>query len=96
MSAPICSICNNQRLGLLDEQVARCGPEGFMREFYGVKGRAHHAAVNPFARGFARSARFALLISFGNPDLLPLLIPTEAFDKYGTGADANGDIVRRP
>ena len=53
----ICAVCNNQRLGLLDEQVARCGPEAFMREFYGVKGRAHHSAVNPFARGSAGGKR---------------------------------------
>jgi hypothetical protein len=57
LQVPVCSICNNQRLGLLDEQVARCGPEGFMREFYGVKGRAHHATVNPFARGSAGGSR---------------------------------------
>ena len=57
LQAPVCSVCNNQRLGLLDEQVARCGPEGFMREFYGVKGRAHHTTVNPFARGSAGGSR---------------------------------------
>jgi hypothetical protein len=57
LQAPVCSACNNQRLGLLDEQVARCGPEGFMREFYGVKGRDHHTPVNPFARGSAGGSR---------------------------------------
>lgn len=57
LQVPVCSVCNNQRLGLLDEQVARCGPEGFMREFYGVKGRAHHVAVNLFARGSAGGSR---------------------------------------
>ena len=57
LQVPVCSLCNNQRLGLLDEQVTRCGPEGFMREFYGVKGRAHHDPVNPFARGSAGGSR---------------------------------------
>jgi hypothetical protein len=57
LQVPVCSVCNNQRLGRLDEQVARCGPEAFMREFYRVKGRAHHAAVNPFARGSAGGSR---------------------------------------
>ena len=57
LQAPVCSVCNSQRLGLLDEQVARCGPEGFMREFYGVKGRAHHTKVNPFVRGSAGGKR---------------------------------------
>jgi hypothetical protein len=57
LAVPVCSVCNNQRLGLLDEQVARCGPEGFMREFYGVKGRSHRVAVNPFARGSAGGSR---------------------------------------
>ncbi len=57
LQAPVCSVCNSQRLGLLDEQVARCGPEGFMREFYGVTGRAHHTKVNPFVRGSAGGKR---------------------------------------
>jgi hypothetical protein len=57
LQAPVCSVCNNQRLSLLDEQVARCGPEGFMREFYGVKGRPHHTRVSPFARGSAGGSR---------------------------------------
>lgn len=26
LRAPVCAVCNNQRLGLLDEQVSRCGP----------------------------------------------------------------------
>jgi hypothetical protein len=53
----LCTICNNQRLSLLDEQISRCGPEGFMREFYGVKGRAQHYSINPFARGSAGGQR---------------------------------------
>lgn len=53
----LCWDCNNKRLNLLDQQVARCGPEGFMREFYGVKGRSHHTPVNPFVRGSAGGRR---------------------------------------
>lgn len=57
LAAPVCALCNNERLNHLDQQVARCGPEGFMREFYGVKGREHHTRVNPFARGSAGGRR---------------------------------------
>src|ERR1700680_965979 len=53
----ICGPCNNERLGLLDQQIARCGPEGLLRKFYDVKGRAEHAKVNPFARGSAGGRR---------------------------------------
>ena len=53
----ICGPCNNERLGRLDEQIARCGPEGLLRKFYDVKGRAEHAKVNPFARGSAGGRR---------------------------------------
>jgi hypothetical protein len=48
----ICRECNN-RLGVLDEQLARCGPEGFFRRAYGVQGRSTHDEVNPFYRGSA-------------------------------------------
>jgi hypothetical protein len=57
LPAPLCPKCNNERLNLLDQQVARCGPEGFMREFYGIKGRAHKTKVNPFVRGSAGGSR---------------------------------------
>jgi hypothetical protein len=33
----ICKQCNN-RLGLLDEQLTRCGPEALFRRFYGIQG----------------------------------------------------------
>ena len=49
----VCEDCNNKRLGVLDEQLARCGPEGFFRRWYGIEGRAHHDKVNPFYRGSA-------------------------------------------
>jgi len=54
---PLCPKCNNERLNHLDQQVSRCGPEGFMREFYRIKGRAHKTKVNPFARGSAGGSR---------------------------------------
>jgi len=53
----VCKACNNTRLGVLDEQFARCGPEGFLRRHYGVRGRLHHEAVNPFYRGSAGGQR---------------------------------------
>jgi len=53
----ICEQCNGKRLGLLDEQLARCGAEGFFRKWYGIEGRAHHEKVNPFYRGSAGGRR---------------------------------------
>ncbi len=53
----ICGQCNSGRLGRLDEQIARCGPEGLIRKFYDGKGRSKHEKVNPFARGSARGRR---------------------------------------
>lgn len=57
----ICIKCNN-RLGLLDEQFSRCGPEAFWRRFYGVRGRAAHESVNVFERGSAGGQRLDLRV----------------------------------
>lgn len=57
----ICRRCNNTRLGLLDEQFARCGPEGFFRRHYGIKGRPGHDIVNPFYRGSAGGYRLEMI-----------------------------------
>ena len=56
----ICTTCNNKRLGILDEQLARCGPEALLRRFYGVQGRATHESVNIFERGSAGGQRLDL------------------------------------
>ncbi len=56
----VCAKCNNTRLGVLDEQYARCGPEAFLRRFYGVRGRASHESVNVFERGSAGGSRVDL------------------------------------
>lgn len=56
----ICTPCNSKRLGVLDEQFARCGPEALLRRFYGVQGRATHAGVNVFERGSAGGRRLDL------------------------------------
>jgi hypothetical protein len=53
----LCSNCNNNRLGVLDEQLARCGVEGFFRKYYGIVGRKEHDSVNPFMRGSAGGKR---------------------------------------
>jgi hypothetical protein len=53
----ICRRCNNERLGVLDEQLTRCGPEAFIRRFYGVQGRVMHDPVNSFYRGSAKGQR---------------------------------------
>ncbi len=59
LEGQICKKCNN-RLGLLDEQFTRCGPEGLLRRFYGVQGRTTHEAVNIFERGSAGGHRLDL------------------------------------
>lgn len=53
----VCAKCNNTTLGRLDEQLARCGPEAFLRKFFGVQGRRSHDKVNPFERGSAGGQR---------------------------------------
>lgn len=53
----LCTLCNNKRLGVLDEQPARSGPEAFLRRFFGVEGRSAHERVNVFERGSAGGAR---------------------------------------
>ena len=55
----ICRLRNN-RLGLLDEQLTRCGPEALLRQFYGIQGRATHDTVNIFERGSAGGHRVDL------------------------------------
>jgi hypothetical protein len=57
----ICGQCNSKRLGLLDEQYVRCGPEGFLRKKFGIEGRDHHQKVNPFYRGSAGGQRIEFL-----------------------------------
>jgi hypothetical protein len=55
----ICKQCNN-RLGLLDEQLTRCGPEALFRRFYGIQGRSTHEKVDIFERGSAGGQRLDL------------------------------------
>lgn len=56
----ICKPCNNKRLGVLDEQLTRCGPEALFRKFYGIQGRRTHESVNIFLRGSAGGHRVDL------------------------------------
>lgn len=56
----ICERCNNTRLGRLDEQLTRCGPEAVMRRFFGVQGRKNHEEVNPHYRGSAGGHRLEM------------------------------------
>jgi hypothetical protein len=56
----VCARCNNARLGLLDEQLSRCGPEAFLRTFFSVTGRENHDAVNPYYRGSAGGRRLEM------------------------------------
>ena len=63
----ICSQCNNTRLGILEEQLARCGPEAFLRRHFGIHGRSGHDDVNPFYRGSAGGSR--LEMKARDPDL---------------------------
>lgn len=48
----LCSECNS-KIGLLEEQFCRCGPEAFFRILVGIKGRKHHGKHSPFYRGSA-------------------------------------------
>jgi hypothetical protein len=56
----ICGPCNNTRLGVLDEQLSRCGPEAVLRRYFGVEGRANHEKVNPHYRGSAGGRRLEM------------------------------------
>ena len=56
----ICKTCNNKRLGVLDEQLTRCGPEAVLRKFFGVQGRATHDNVNLHHRGSAGGRRLEM------------------------------------
>ncbi len=56
----VCTLCNNERLGVLDEQLSRCGPEAVLRRFFGVQGRATHDKVNPHYRGSAGGRRLEM------------------------------------
>jgi hypothetical protein len=56
----VCTSCNNTRLGLLDEQLSRCGPEAVLRRFFGLQGRTTHDKVNPHYRGSAGGHRLEM------------------------------------
>ncbi len=56
----VCKACNENRLGILDEQLARAGLEAFLRRFYGITGRSGHEPVNPFYRGSAAGYRLEM------------------------------------
>jgi len=56
----LCKTCNNQRLGVLDEQLSRCGPEAVLRRFYGIQGRSSHDIVNSHYRGSAGGSRLKM------------------------------------
>src|SRR4051794_40110990 len=56
----ICKACNNRRIGVLDEQLSRSGPEALLRRFYGINGRENHDKVNVFERGSAGGHRLDL------------------------------------
>jgi hypothetical protein len=56
----ICRECN-RRLGLLDEQLTRGGPEAFLRRHYGITGRpSKREKVNPFERRSAGAERLQM------------------------------------
>ena len=60
LESRICTPCNNVRLGVLDEQLTRCGPEAVLRRFFGVQGRGGHDAMNPHYRGSAGGSRLQM------------------------------------
>ena len=57
----ICKLCNERRIGVLDEQFVRCGPVAVLRKRFGIKGREHHDKVNSFYRGSAGGQRIKFL-----------------------------------
>lgn len=57
----ICKVCNERRIGLLDEQFVRCGPVAVLRKRFEIQGRQHHDKVNPFYRGSAGGHRVKFL-----------------------------------
>lgn len=72
----VCRECNNNRIGLLDEQFLRCGPAAVLRKRFGIKGREHHEKMNPFYRGSAGGQRITFLAwdeAFGCEVLVELI-----------------------
>ena len=47
----LCRNCNNTVISRMEQQLCRCGPEGFLRSALGIRGRESHEPVNPFLRG---------------------------------------------
>jgi hypothetical protein len=60
LDARICEACNNKRLGVLDEQLCRSGPEAILRRFFGIQGRSNREKVNPYHRGSAGGQRLRM------------------------------------
>lgn len=54
----ICIPCNG-KLGILDEQLTRCGAESVLRKYFQIEGRSSHEKVNPHYRGSAGGGRLA-------------------------------------
>jgi len=52
----LCEECNI-KIGKVEEQFCRCGPEAFFRVLLNIRGRAYHKKVNPFYRGSAGGHR---------------------------------------
>ena len=62
----LCRVCNN-KIGKVDEQFCRCGPEAFFRRILGIKGRRHHKSVNPYYRGSSGGSH--IIIESSHPTL---------------------------
>lgn len=52
LKSHVCVKCNG-KIGKLEEQLGRTGPEAFFRKYLGIEGRDTHDTVNPFQRGSA-------------------------------------------
>lgn len=55
----LCKRCNGT-CGQLDEQLCRCGSEGFFRKFLDISGSTGHDEVNSFYRGSSRGGRLEM------------------------------------
>lgn len=57
----LCGECNG-KIGRLEEQFCRCGPEAFFRIHIGIGGRKHHEKPSPFYRGSAGGHRIEVKV----------------------------------
>ena len=86
----LCGECN-RKIGGLEEQFCRCGPEAFYRIYLGIKGRKHHEKPSPFYRRSAGGHRIEMKAKHPTRDLE---IYCEMIPKTGETVPARQIIVK--